>query len=57
MRTVFTVQAHYEAEPREFSNFEDAARHWDRTTFNNPCDGGIGIVQWNADGLMVRDGW
>jgi hypothetical protein len=54
MRTVFTVQAH--GEDREFGNFEDAARFWDRATYLNPCDGGIVIQEWNAEGLMVRDG-
>jgi hypothetical protein len=55
MRTVFTVEAH--DENYEFGNFEDAARRWDQMTYRNPSDGGIGIAQWNADGLMVRDGW
>jgi hypothetical protein len=55
MRTVFDVLAHDSIE--RFTNFEDAARHWDRVTHHYPCDGGIQILQWQADGRMVRDGW
>jgi hypothetical protein len=55
MRTVFDVKAHDEFV--RFTNFEDAARHWDKVTYLNQSDGGIQILQWDANGNMVRDGW
>jgi hypothetical protein len=55
MRTVFDVVSH--GVTLRYTNFEDAARHWDKVTHLNPSDGGIQILQWQADGRMVRDGW
>lgn len=41
----------------EFSEYESAARHWDRSFFNVPAPVGGIMVQEYRDDVMVRDGW
>ena len=38
-------------------SLELAARAWDGATFARRADGGIEVVSFNHEGVMVRDGW